>query len=566
MTLHELDSAESLETFKSSNTNSLICFSATWCGPCKKSKPELVELAQSYTADPTIDLSVGIVYEHTLGDAISTYTVTCFPTYVLFGSNGSMEHGRVEGVRFDEIRKMVATAGCKKSLGMGHALGGGGDGGTAGGTESVEQARARRLARFGAAPEPRVKPAAPAAPDVVAPTAAKVEVPPDVEMEDAEDVADAKLPATEGAVVEDVAMVDPTEALSAEDIATLTTVMGFSTVRAQKGLINSTSGVEGAVEWLLEHQEDDDIDEPVSAAPALSQKAQSYRCNQCQKTLSNMANLELHANKTGHSDFEESTVAVKPLTPEEKEAKIAEIKQLLKKKRAERVEVEKAENIDREKQRRFMGKEMTATKTEMDREKRKRDAYLRKKEKDSSKNERARIRREIEKDKLERRANKGKMPSKIGVDGYNPDAIQYDVKGDGDEGDSDGAEKAKTAKQPASKPKVSIARIDEYISKVASYRAGGDGGKCLKILLAYVKNIVDHPTETKYQSINVENKAYRTKVKPFIGAKSFLLAIGFAPNENGNALVLNGDNNADAVGMEILAQARVKLEAAYAAY
>jgi len=343
--------------------------------------------------------------------------------------------------------------------------------------------------------------------------------------------------------------------------------MGFSTIRAQKGLLNSTNGIEGAVEWLLDHQEDENIDEPVAAIPKTAAVAQSYRCNECQKNLSNMANLELHANKTGHSDFEESTAAIKPLTPEEKEAKMVEIKKLLKTKRDERLEIEKTENIDREKQRRFIGKEMVKTKDQMDREKRKREAYIRKKEKDASKRERVRIRAEFEKDKLERMANQGRLTSKLGVDGYNPDAIQYDVKGAGEEEGGEGSgDTAMAPAQPASKPKPSVAKLDDYITKVASYRAGGDGGKCLKILLAYVRNVVDHPTEVKYQSINVENKAYRTKVKPFVGAKSLLLAIGFAPNEKGDALVLTGNAEGDEVNMDVLGQVRVKLEAAYAAY
>jgi len=364
-----------------------------------------------------------------------------------------------------------------------------------------------------------------------------------------------------------VPMIDPTEALSKEDITTLTTVMGFSTIRAQKGLINSTNGIEGAVEWLLDHQEDEDIDQPVAAIPKPAAVAQSYRCNECQKVMSNMGNLELHANKTGHSDFEESTEAITPLTPEEKAAKMIQIKKLLQTKRDERLEVEKTENVEREKQRRFIGKEMVKTKDQMDRDKRKREAYIRKREKDASKRERVRIRAEFEKDKLERMANQGRLTSKLGVDGYNPDAIQYDVEGaDGEEGGEGSGDAAMAPAQPASKPKPSVAKLDDYITKVASYRAGGDGGKCLKILLAYVRNVVDHPTEVKYQSINVENKAYRTKVKPFVGAKSLLLAIGFAPNEKGDALVLTGNAEGDEVNMDVLGQVRVKLEAAYAAY
>merc|ERR1712127_271320 len=139
-------------------------------------------------------------------------------------------------------------------------------------------------------------------------------------------------------------MVDPTEDLKKEDIDMLTSSMGFSELRAQKGLINSIGGtVEGAVEWLLAHQDDANIDDPIEKVPKTSGGlvAQSYKCNECGKILSNMANLELHANKTGHSDFEESTEIKKPLTEEEKKAKILEIKALLKAKRTEREETEK---------------------------------------------------------------------------------------------------------------------------------------------------------------------------------------------------------------------------------
>ena len=117
---------------------------------------------------------------------------------------------------------------------------------------------------------------------------------------------------------------DPTAKLNPEFLQTLTETMGFSLIRAQKGLLYGSGGgtVEGAVEWLMEHQDDVDIDEENIALV----KATSYKCNECGKILSNMANLELHANKTGHSDFEESLERVQPMTEEQKAAKIAEIK------------------------------------------------------------------------------------------------------------------------------------------------------------------------------------------------------------------------------------------------
>lgn len=315
--------------------------------------------------------------------------------------------GRVEGVNFDKVKALVGEY-CKSSFsGEGNSLGGGGA------QLSAEEARAQRLARFGS-PAPAAAPASSESKDE--------------EMKDVEPAPAAK----EDTAAEDTTMdvepemIDPTSKLNPTDVETLTNSMGFSLIRAQKGLLNGNGSVEGAVDWLMQHQDDDDIDDPIEKVPATAEGgvAQSYKCNECGKILSNMANLELHANKTGHSDFEESTEAKKPLTEEEKKAKILEIKSLLKAKRMERENKEKEENVDREKQRRFMGKEMAKTREQMEQEARKRQARLKKKEKEDALKERQRIRAELEKDKRERAANKGKLKGKLGVDGYNPDAIQ----------------------------------------------------------------------------------------------------------------------------------------------
>jgi hypothetical protein len=260
-----------------------------------------------------------------------------------------------------------------------------------------------------------------------------------------------------------------------------------------------------------------------------------------------MANLELHANKTGHSDFSESTESIKPLSEEEKKKKIEEIKSLLAAKRSERLEKEKEDEIERERRRRFEGQEMAKTREQLEAEQRKREILMRKREKENFKKERERIRRELEKDKMERLANKGKLQSKLGVEGYHPDAIQY-------EQDVDGLPK----KPHPAKPSMSI---QQCIEKVSSYRAGGDGEKCLKVLLAYVKNVIENQDDDKYRTINMENKAFKTRVKPFIGGKQLLLGVGFHPEEGGEKLVLPEDSD-----KTILLQAKELLEKAIANY
>lgn len=541
MTLHELDSASAVNSFKSNNANTVICFSATWCGPCKASKPELESIAATYQQDPSIDVRFGIVYEHNLSEGIHEFGVRAFPTYILFTNNGSKMAGKIEGVNFEGVKQLIAANGCKKDLGVGQSLGGTGSDKQL----SAAEARAQRLAMF----DKKKSPAQDASmeegntndendennkkQDVtdekmeekdenteITPMEAETsddkpkatnDESKDIEMKDA----------TETATTEEedkVEMVDPTTNLSIAHLDTLTGEMGFELLRAQKGLLFGTGGVEGAVEWLMNHQDDADIDEPIGLVP------------------------------------KDSTMSATPRTAEEIAAKVAEVKALLKAKRMEREEIEKVDDILREKQRRSMGQQVIKTKEEMEQQARAREAKQRRKEKEAFKKERARLRAELEKDKAERRAHKGKLQSKLGIEGYHPDAIQYDV-------DVDGDDEHKTKDPVKKKPKASVAKIDEYIAKVSAYRAGGDGGKCLKILLLYIKNVVDNPDEDKFRHISMESKAFKGKVKPFVGAKSLLLALGFSPNEGGTALDLVEDADRD-----VLAETRKKLEAALAAY
>ena len=531
MTLTELDSDQAVQAFLAKNPRAVVTYSATWCGPCNASKPDLTRMAHEYATVISKGVVFGIVYEHILGEAIHKYGVRAFPTYILFVNR--IEVGRVEGANLNAVRDLINKLGPSVPSGTAYSLGGGQGTGT---QLSKEEARARRLAKLGGetpdvGPNQAVEPGAKASEPVL-----------DVEMELTD-----KPEGIEGAKT------DPMLGLDADAIQTLTQAMGFSLLRAQKGLLfGSAPTAEAAIEWIMLHQNDDDIDDEIPVEPI--EKAHSYKCNECGKILSNMANLELHANKTGHSDFEESTTIAQTLTPEEKIQKIAEIKKLLKVKRAEREEKEKNEEIEREKERRLMGKEVARTKEQMEAERRKLEQWRIKKDKETFKRERERLLAELARDKAERKANKGKLGSRLGVDGYRPDRVQYDV--------ADGAEVVgETAVEVKPKTEPSSAKIDEYIKKVASYRAGGDGGKCLKVLLAYVGNIVDNLMEVKFKSINTENKVFKSKVAPFVGAKQLLFAVGFKQNSNGTTLVLD-----DAADTQLLAKTKGQLQAAFDTY
>ena len=329
MTLIELQSPSTLADFIRAKTAVVVTFSAHWCGPCRASKPALESLATKMSDE----LSMGIVYEDILGDAThGTYHIRAFPTHVLF-VNG-VESQRIEGANIPAIETMIQTyrTTAPKVSNLASMTGGETLGGSSNAPVlSPAEARLARLAKLGAT--------AAASPPAFATTTSTPAAAADVSMSETESDVKPSTATTEDGTgdVEMVdnddntqqppVMIDPTTKLNPEHVQTLTETMGFTLIRAQKGLLYGTGNtVEGAIEWLMEHQDDSDIDEAILLQQDATGVAQSYKCNECGKILSNMANLELHANKTGHSDFEESTQCIKPMTPEEKIAKIAEIK------------------------------------------------------------------------------------------------------------------------------------------------------------------------------------------------------------------------------------------------
>lgn len=308
--------------------------------------------------------------------------------------------------------------------------------------------------------------------------------------------------------------------------------MGFSDVRARKGLVHGGS-IDGAMAWLGEHQDDADIDQPYMVRKA-------------------------------------DTLPKPPLTEEEKAARLQAIKDKMAQRKADRAKQERAEEIKREKERRERGQKMDETLEERQRLMRKREAEKAKREKEEQAKERLRLRAEIAADKERRRANNGVLPSVLGVDGYNPSIIQYDVPADKAEskatvpakrtsepspsaGPAAAASASATAAPapksapPAKKATTSAStasgnnaaasnaspeeRVDSAIQTLMRYRTGGDGGAALKLLLTFVRNVADNPTELKYQSINTESAAFKSKLQPLVGPLTLLKAVGFQKGE-----------------------------------
>jgi hypothetical protein len=208
-------------------------------------------------------------------------------------------------------------------------------------------------------------------------------------------------------------------------------------------------------------------------------------------------------------------------------------------------------------------------------------------------NERNRLRAEIARDKELRRANKGVLPSVLGVDGYAPSIIQYSVPSDAAEhtthssaDDSAVTKPSTTTAAPVAKkapvssssssssaPKKASSssaadnqdpaqKVDSAIGMIARYRTGGDGGAALKLLLTFVKNIVDNPDEPKFRSINTEGAAFKTRLMPLVGPMILLRAVGFEKSEEDGKLKFDGP----ATASSLIASTALKLTQAEALY
>ncbi|CAG8450879.1 6184_t:CDS:2, partial [Dentiscutata heterogama] len=136
------------------------------------------------------------------------------------------------------------------------------------------------------------------------------------------------------------------------------------------------------------------------------QTAQSLQCNDCQKLLRDASAAQNHATKTGHVNFSESTTAIKPLTEEEKKAKLLELKQRLAEKRELRVMQEKEEEKSRERMRRQSGRELSEAKSKLEEKEMQKLLIAKKKEKEDEKIAKAKIKAQIEADKKERAAKR----------------------------------------------------------------------------------------------------------------------------------------------------------------
>ncbi|XP_041099359.1 UBX domain-containing protein 1 isoform X2 [Polyodon spathula] len=170
--------------------------------------------------------------------------------------------------------------------------------------------------------------------------------------------------------------------------------MGFTKNRAERALAHTgNQGIERAMDWIMEHESDPDIDEPY-VPPA----GHVLGSDPTQLTLT--PPTDPSAVPAAEGSQEEHSK--RPLTEEEKQEQMKRLEELMRLKQQEREEREKQEEVERERERRRHGQELLQVKQRLQEEEMKKLAEERKREKIEEKQARQRVRDKIERDKAER--------------------------------------------------------------------------------------------------------------------------------------------------------------------
>jgi hypothetical protein len=189
---------------------------------------------------------------------------------------------------------------------------------------------------------------------------------------------------------------------------------GFPEDKAKLAL-KKTGGLQQALDWLGDNQ-DKTYEELVEADKAAAagdpdlppelkpgEEAKSLVCNECGKRFRSVAQAEWHASKTEHQDFSESTEEIKPLTEEEKKAKLDELRERMAAKKASQAEQDKEEKKANERIRMKNTKEGQDAKERLQQQEQIKEAEKKRREKAADVKARQAILAKIEEDKRVRR-------------------------------------------------------------------------------------------------------------------------------------------------------------------
>uniref|UniRef100_A0A0E0CKW7 UBA domain-containing protein n=1 Tax=Oryza meridionalis TaxID=40149 RepID=A0A0E0CKW7_9ORYZ len=299
-------------------------------------------------------------------------------------------------------------------------------------------------------------------------------------------------PAGEAMDVDASASAEPQEMVAPEvnkEMLADLEAMGFTTARATRALhFSGNSTIEGAINWLSEHQEDPDIDEPLLVP----------------------ANTITEANKPS-------------LSPEEMKIKAQELRERARKKKEEE---ERRMEREREKERIRIGKELLEAKRIEEDNERKRMIELRRLEKEEEKRAREKIRQKLEEDKAERRR-------KLGLPPEDPAAPKPSAPPPVEE------KKSALPVRPATKAE----RMRDCLRNLKQQNKDDNAKvkRAFQTLLTYIGNVAKNPDEEKFRKIRLTNATFQERVGNLHGGIEFLQLCGFEKLEGNEFLFLARD-------------------------
>lgn len=155
--------------------------------------------------------------------------------------------------------------------------------------------------------------------------------------------------------------------------------MGFPVSRIEAALRNtSPATLESCIEWLDQHPIDaavqatgdptEEAETEVTVGPDgepiekgdMSDAAGSLVCQDCGKRFRTPATAEYHATKTNHTNFAESVEKIPELTPEQKAAKLEDLRLRAAERKATQAKIDALENKNNEALRKKADKESAA--------------------------------------------------------------------------------------------------------------------------------------------------------------------------------------------------------------
>lgn len=275
--------------------------------------------------------------------------------------------------------------------------------------------------------------------------------------------------------------------------------MGFGANRATRALyLGGSDGVEEAVQWMVEHENDEDVDQPL-----LVQQGQ-----------------------------------VHPKLTEDEARKKAE--EMVRQARTKREEEEKKTEAEREKMRIRMGKEILAAQRLEEEAARKRLLEERQREKREEEEAREKVRKQIEETRKEWRIKKGLPPEE--TEEEKADRREAEEKRRQEE-------EAKRRQLGQSKPFIKpVSKIEKLRSMLVESKKSLSEEQFktfCKTIFAYCGNVVKHPKEEKYRRIKRANAAFQQRVASVPCGLQLLALIGFEEDASGEYLVLE-EKNVDA--------------------